>query len=189
MISICIPFYKMKNHEFFMKRCLDSIAIQTYKDYEIVITEEGKAAHNTNVALSKAKGDLIKILYMDDYFTHENALKDIVENFTGEWMVTGCANNLYPVYTGDIHLGNNKLGAPSVVTLRKGKHELFDEDLKWLYDCDFYKRMYQKYGEPTILNGNNVTIGVGDHQDTHLITNTDKEHEVFLMRQKYDTSK
>ena len=185
MISITIPFYKMKDHSFFMDRCLESIRKQTYTDYEIVITEEGNAPHNTNESIRKAKGDLIKILYMDDYFTHENALKDIVENFKGVWMVTGCSNNLNPVYTGDIHLGNNKLGGPSVLTFKRGEHEWFDESLVWLFDCDFYKKMYAKYGEPTILNGDNVTVGEGEHQATHLLKNNIKDSEVLVMRKRY----
>ena len=122
---------------------------------------------------------------MDDYFTHEKALADIVHNFKGEWLITGCHNNLNPVYTGDIHLGNNKLGSPSCLTIRKGCGVKFDETLVWLLDCDFYKRMYEKYGAPTILNGDYVTIGVGKHQATHLLTNKAKEKEIMLLRQKY----
>jgi glycosyltransferase involved in cell wall biosynthesis len=186
MISIVIPVYsKMKNGEFFLGRCLESIKSQSYTDYEIVMTHEGNSPHNTNLGMKKAKGDLIKILHQDDYFTHENALKEIVDNFKGDWLITGCSNNLYPMYTGDIYLGNNKLGAPSVLTIRNGLDMYFDEDLVWLFDCDFYKRMYDKYGEPTILMGNNVTIGEGEHQATHLIVNTEKDKEVFLMRQRY----
>jgi len=186
MISIVIPVYsKMKNGEFFLGRCLESIKSQSYTDYEIIMTHEGNSPHNTNLGMKKAKGDLIKILHQDDYFTHKNALKEIVDNFKGDWLITGCSNNLYPMYTGDIYLGNNKLGSPSVLTIRNGLNMYFDEELIWLFDCDFYKRMYDKYGEPTILMGNNITIGEGEHQATHLIANTAKEKEVFLMRQRY----
>lgn len=186
MISIVIPVYdKMKDGDFFLNRCLDSIKSQTYTDYEVIMTHEGNSPYNTNLGMSKAKGDLIKILHQDDYFTHKNSLKEIVENFNGEWLITGCSNNWYPIYTGDIHLGNNKLGSPSVLTTRNGLDMYFDEELIWLFDCDFYKRMYNKYGEPTILMGDIVTIGEGDHQATNLITNTAKEKEVFIMRQRY----
>ena len=147
MISIVIPVYdKMKDGDFFLNRCLDSIKSQTYTDYEIVMTHEGNSPHNTNLGMKQAEGDLIKILHQDDYFTHENSLKEIVDNFKGDWLITGCSNNWYPVYTGDIHLGNNKLGSPSVLTIRNGLDMYFDEELIWLFDCDFYKRMYNKYG-------------------------------------------
>lgn len=187
MISICIPYYPMKNHAFFLKRCIDSIVSQTYTDYEIVITQEGKSAENTNRAIEKARGEFIKILHMDDYFSHDHSLQNIVDSMTEDviWLATGCSNNLIPHWTGDIHLGNNKIGAPSVITLRKGKHEWFDESMEWLFDCDFYKKMEIKYGQPSLMQGDNVTIQEGDHQATHLLSNEKKQDELFLMRQRY----
>ena len=185
MISIAIPFYKMENHEFFMERLLNSIKEQTYRDYEIVITEEGRASENTNAAIKKCKGDIIKVMYMDDYFSHPNALKEIAEAFDGDWMIHGCNNNLVPVYTGDIHLGNNKLGSPSCLVIRKGCEVEFDTELKWLLDCDFYKRMHARYGLPQVLVGDFVTIGVHPNQATNLLSDLEKEHEVMLMRERY----
>lgn len=185
MISIAIPFYPMKNHEFFMNRCLESIRSQSYQDFEIVITEKGNASENTNAAISECQGDIIKVMYMDDYFSHPNALKEIVKEFKGEWMIHGCNNNMVPIYTGDIHLGNNKLGSPSCLVIRKGCEIKFDPQLKWLLDCDFYKKMYKKYGLPQILVGDYVTIGEHDGQATNLLTNLEKEHEVMLMRERY----
>lgn len=185
MISIAIPYYsKMDNAEFFMKRLLESIKMQTFKDYEIVITEEGNASENTNAAIKKSKGDLIKVMYMDDYFTDKNCLKEIVQAFKQEtkWLINGCNNNMIPYYTGDIHQGNNKLGSPSCLTIRKGCEVEFDTSLRWLLDCDFYKKMYVKYGLPSILIGNYVTIGEGDHQATHTLSTLEKQAEVDLLR-------
>ena len=36
----------MPNKDFFLDRCLKSILEQTYKNYEIIITENGKMAEN-----------------------------------------------------------------------------------------------------------------------------------------------
>ena len=186
LVSIAIPFYGgMKNANFFLKRAIDSLRKQTYQNWELVITEEGKASHNTNEAIKQSEGELIKVLYMDDYFTHKDALKEIVRNFKGEWMITGCNNNLNPVYTGDIHLGNNKLGSPSCLTIRKGCEVVFDEDLVWLLDCDFYKKMFIKYGEPVILNGDYMTIGEHEGQATNQLNNKIKDEEVHLLRKRY----
>lgn len=185
MISIAIPFYPMDNYEFFMERLLNSIKEQTFTDYEIVITEQGNASENTNAAIKKSKGDIIKVMYMDDYFTHPNALKEIVEAFDAEWMMHGCNNNLVPIYTGDIHLGNNKLGSPSCLVIRKRCEIEFDKDLKWLLDCDFYKKMYLRYGLPQVLVGDYVTIGEHPGQATHLLTNEEKDKEIMLLRQRY----
>lgn len=189
MISIAIPYYKgMKDAEFFLERCLNSIREQTYQDYEIVVTEAGKMAENTNAAIKQSTGDLIKILYMDDYFAHKNALKDIVENFKGEWMITGCDTNPHPYWTDDIYLGNNKLGSPSVLTVKNKHPMLFDENLGWLLDCDYYYRMYQKYGKPTILDSINVCIGIGEHQATNTMGDKVKLKEYHYMKKKYDTA-
>ena len=57
-ISICIPTHNMKNKQFFLDRALESIRSQTFQDYEIVITEDGRMAENTNSAIKKATGEL-----------------------------------------------------------------------------------------------------------------------------------
>jgi hypothetical protein len=98
-------------------------------------------------------------------------------------MITGCNNNPFPRWTDDIHLGNNKLGGLSVIAFKE--YVLFDESLKWLLDCDFYKRMYELYGKPYILETKNVTIGTGNHQMTNILTDKEKEREVELMKLKY----
>lgn len=46
MISICIPTYEKPDY---LKRLLDSIAIQTYKDYEIIISDDSKSELIKNV--------------------------------------------------------------------------------------------------------------------------------------------
>jgi glycosyltransferase involved in cell wall biosynthesis len=186
-ISIVIPYYRqMKNAEFFLKRCIDSIMSQTYEDYEIIITEKGTISQNTNAGLKRAKGDLIKILFMDDAFSHPDALKRIVEAFKGQWLITGSDNNPFPDWIDDIYAGNNKLGSPSALTIKNENVELFDESLVWMLDCDYYKRLYDKYGKPVILNGNEVRIGIHDGQATNNITDTRKQDEVNLLIKRYD---
>jgi hypothetical protein len=193
LISICIPIYDMPNGDFFLKRCIDSIMEQTYKNYELVITKDGKMAENSNSAIKKAKGDLIKILYQDDYLAHKNSLQEIVDNFKGDWLVTGCEHDNgvryrphFPQYNDQIHLGQNTIGSPSVLTLRKGLNEYFDETMTWLLDCDLYKRLFDKYGEPDILDDVNVVIGCGLHQATHRMGDQVKEDEHLYIKQKYE---
>lgn len=186
MISIAIPYYRgMKNAPFFLARLLQSIHEQTYTEYEVVITEKGNASQNTNEAIRQSKHEIVKVMYMDDYFTHKDSLQHMVDALGGQkWLIAGSNNNQTPFLTGDIHVGNNKLGSPSALMFRKCD-VWFDEELKWLLDCDFYKKMWINYGQPAILNGNLVTIGEGDHQATNLLSNQDKEREVMLMRQRY----
>lgn len=184
----------MPDKEFFLNRCLESIDNQTLKDYEIVITEEGLMAHNTNAAIKRAQGEIVKILYMDDFFAHENALKNIVDNFTGGWLVSGCVharkdgyrfNPHMPSYNQAIHTGINSIGSPSVLAFENKDPLLFDEGLSWLLDVDLYKRLYEKYGEPVILNDVNVVIGVGSHQTTHTLPDETKQAEFDYVIRKY----
>ena len=52
MISIVIPYYKNEKSEEYLKRCIASIQSQSYKDYEIVISEVvGGASKNTNAGV------------------------------------------------------------------------------------------------------------------------------------------
>jgi hypothetical protein len=142
-------------------------------------------AENTNAGIKRARGELIKILYLDDYLENDYALQDMVDNFTGEWMVVGTNNNPTPQWTDDIETGNNKLGSPSALLIRNGSPLLFDENMSWLLDCDYYKRMHAKYGQPQILGGVYVVIGEGDHQTTHLLTDEEKQDESIYLQNKY----
>jgi len=102
-ISICIPAYKRTD---FLKRLLDSIATQTFKDFEVIVTDDSPnedvaklcqqysqlnlkyfrndpalgTPANWNQAISKASGEWIKLIHDDDWLANENA----VENFWKE---------------------------------------------------------------------------------------------------------
>ncbi len=192
-LSIAVPIHDMPNASFFLKRLASSLERQTFQDFEVVFTKEGKMAENTNAAIKRCKGEIIKVLYMDDYLAHENALQVIVDSFKGNWLVTGCehddgktrGNQHLPTYRGDIHKGHNSIGSPSVMAFRNGLDMYFDEQMTWLLDCDFYKRMYDKFGEPVILNDINVVIGIGEHQMTNIMGDTIKNNEHDYMQKKY----
>lgn len=192
-ISLAIPVHNMKNKDFFLKRLLKSVHAQSFQDFEIVITENGSMAKNTNEAIKQSKGDLIKILYMDDYLSSKHSLQRIVEAFKGQWLATGCNHDdgktigspHYAFYNEQIHKGNNTIGSPSVVTIKNGLGVYFDEHMTWLLDCDFYKRMYEKFGEPTILDDINVTIGIGEHQVTNILSGNQKRAEHSYLQRKY----
>lgn len=175
---------------------------QSFTDYEIVITQEGTMPINTNAGIKKARGELIKIMYLDDYFAHPHALRNIVDNFGTEdkWLVTGCIHQRtsdrdfyedphsphYPVYTQDIHRGNNRIGSPSVLTIRNEGHLLFDERLSWLLDCDLYKRYFDTYGPPNVLNDLNVVIGIHEGQTSVTMAKEEKLQEHHYLDKKYE---
>lgn len=217
-MTVAIPTSKMANgHELF-KRCLESLWNQSFQDFEIVVTDNSDdddilnicnwfrtgiryyrnprkgMAQNTNEAIRRSKGEIIKILYMDDYMAHDEALEKIVKHFDGEWLVTSCThttmgrtffNNHHPHYSEDICLGNNTIGSPSVLTIRNNKPLLFDEEMTWLLDCDYYYRLHELYGEPIILRDINVIIGLHDGQMTNIMGEQRKLQERDYIINKY----
>lgn len=189
MISVCIPYYDMPNGAFFLKRAIDSVMIQSYKDYEIVLTKKGRACENTNEAIRRAKGDIIKILHHDDFLAHPDALKNIAENFKGGWLVTGCSHthgedrfNDHPAQWNDNIATVNTIGAPSVLAFENNDPLMFNEDMVWMFDCEYYARLYKRYGKPTILDSIDVVIGIHDNQATNLIPDSIKQKEEYVQR-------
>lgn len=195
MISIVVPIYKkMPNWEFLAKRCLDSVKSQTFKDYELITPQTGLSwSENHNAGIREAKGEYIKFLGMDDYFFDDNSLQKISE-FKGDWLVSGCVHTTdgvmfsgvhFPKYNDEIVYGKNTIGGPSCLTVKNKDPLLFDENLTWLVDCDYYKRLYDRYGEPSILGQINVIIGLHPGQTTNLLSDETKINEHRLMREKY----
>lgn len=110
-ISICIPCYEMGGQgPYLLKRSLDQIRDQTYKDIEIVISDHsigddvkkicdeysyildivyiknpvnlGNFSSNLNNSIRNASGEIIKLLMQDDYFMAANALESTARIFT-----------------------------------------------------------------------------------------------------------
>jgi glycosyltransferase involved in cell wall biosynthesis len=98
LISICIPAYKRTE---FLKRLLDSIAVQIFRDFEVVVTDDSPdmtvkalcetyerqlqlryfrnsqplgSPENWNEAIRRSGGQWIKIMHDDDWFADENSL-------------------------------------------------------------------------------------------------------------------
>lgn len=199
-----------------LERSFDMLKKQTYRDFEVIISDNSDddviknlcenieysslsikyfknpikgMAENTNEAIKKATGEIIHILYMDDYFVNENSIKKIAENFEGYWMVSTCMhdngkeiyNKHTPKYSKKILLGINTIGSPSVLTIKNKNLIFFDEKMTWVLDCDYYIRLYKKYGKPKVLNDVNVIIGTGNHQTTNFLSSFKKIRERFYM--------
>ena len=192
-VSICIPYHHTEKTAYFLTRLLKSIEEQTFKDYEIILTSEGLFAENHNAAIKKSKGEIIKILQMDDYFAHSNALQKIVDEFDEhvdkEWLISSTIHTdgrkHDPQWTDDIYKGNNRLGSVSSIAFRKRSLILFEEPLCWLVDCDWYYRMYLKYGFPLISKDFGVVVDVRTDRLTHTISYEVKSAEIYYLIQKY----
>ncbi len=97
-ISICIPAYKRTSY---LERLLDSISIQTYKDFEVIVTDDTPGnevsnlcgfykskfllnyfknpsrlgtPENWNESVRHANGEWIKLMHDDDWFSSSESL-------------------------------------------------------------------------------------------------------------------
>jgi len=208
----------MDNAQALLERNLKSIYIQSFDDYEIVISDDSEddmlhswlrkfdlpikyfknltghsMAQNTNNAINNATGELVKILYQDDYFYDSNSLRDITQHFTErtKWLATGCTHTIDGVNTFNNHRpyysdSENTIGSPSVITFRREIKERFDPNFHWVLDLDWYKQLYIKYGKPKIFDKVNVVIGIHPGQKTYLLSDERKNFEHQLLRKKYE---
>ena len=218
-MSVCIPTHSMLNGDYFFRRCLESLWNQSFQNFEIVVTDNSDddviekicafyrtgikyyrnpnkgMAQNTNEAIRRSKGDLIKILYIDDYMAHDKALEKIVKKFKGSWLVSSCTHiktgesfthSIHtPYYSDKIKTGYNTIGSPSVLTIKNEFPLMFDEEMTWLLDADYYQRLYDTYGEPTILKDINIVIGLHQGQATHIMGDERKLQEHDYLIKKY----
>ena len=116
-ISICIPTYQRPH---LLKTLLDSICIQTYRDFEIIINDNSKddsieqllksyadklpinyvrnypsttAAENTNAVMQRANSEWIKLMHDDDWFETTDALQqfaDAAKRSGKDFIFSGC---------------------------------------------------------------------------------------------------
>lgn len=119
------------------------------------------AAANLNNAIAHARGDIIKPMFQDDKFMDPDSLQKIVETFEqgAEWIACISHNEgienydhlpYEPPSIEALREGCNTYGCPSAMAWRKNDLG-FDENLKWLFDCEFYGRMQERYGEPSYV--------------------------------------
>ena len=118
-ISICIPAYKRTHY---LRRLLQSIADQTFKDFEVILSDDSNdnsveliAAEfgdqftiqyyhnkpslgtpaNWNYAISKASGQWIKLMHDDDWFAAETSLQAFAEaTKKGSKFIVSSYNNI-----------------------------------------------------------------------------------------------
>jgi dTDP-4-dehydrorhamnose reductase len=158
----------------------------------------GIISPNINIAMKRCNGKWIKILFQDDFLYDEKSLQiqyDILNNNKDiKWLVTTFYHsndgfNFYRLYqpklSENIWNGNNTLGNPSNLTILNKDLIFFDEKLNWLVDCEYYYRLYLKYGKPTIIN--EITVvnrthggGLSDTTPQSL-----KDKELLMLNERY----
>lgn len=120
-ISICIPAYKRSQY---LERLLQSISVQTYRDFEVVVTDDSPddevqlvcdrfnshlriqyfknetalgTPKNWNQAIRLATGHWIKLMHDDDWFTDEGSLQQFADCAieNGESFIFSAYTNVY----------------------------------------------------------------------------------------------
>ena len=158
----------------------------------------GSSSANINNAIKNAKGLWIKVLFQDDYLLGSNALEiihDEINHSQGAWLIGACQHtndgvNLFdshfPSFHPAIHLGENTIGAPSNIAFKNNGTILFDTNLIWLMDCEFYKRLELKFGDPIILSQICIVNRVGSHQVTNTLIHDELvRNELRYVKNKY----
>ena len=135
-ISICIPAYRRTD---FLKRLLDSIWIQTYLDYEVVLTDDSPGTEvqeladrhplkskiryfknavtlgtpeNWNESVRRASYEWIKIMHDDDWFSGPESLKEfaaVVRDGRNCFYFSSFINTYPDGKTKTIHISSHQL--------------------------------------------------------------------------------
>jgi glycosyltransferase involved in cell wall biosynthesis len=151
--------------------------------------KRGSSSANANIAIKNSSGDLVKILCQDDYLYQPDSLDRTVSAIgDGEWLVssylhTDDRQKLFrlqnPRLSADIAVMNT-IGTHSCLTIRnRAEPELFNEDLIWLMDCEYYRRLYDRLGEPAILLDPTVVHMLWEGQVTNTIATEERRRAEY----------
>jgi len=218
MISVIIPTYEMYGEgDKFLTKSLTHMARQSFEDFEVIISDHskddkiknvtnqfenmlniryfknqnniGNSSSNLNNGIRMANGNIIKILFQDEYLINDG-LKKIndffLKNKSVYWLLTGCCygssvgdikGRMIPSYTNKIKEGINTIGSPSVLTFKNENVEYFDENLIWLMDCEYYYRLEKKFGLPSIIEEDLVFVTQHKNQLTNKLSDDLKFNE------------
>lgn len=211
----------------YLKDLLYSIQIQRYYNYEIVISDHsqndeidnfvnkefkfdlsalkykrysenyGNGVANLNNALKIANGEIIKVMFQDDFMFDLRCLEKFDKAFQDEntkWAVCGCNHTrdglnfskfITPCWNDELLEGVNTISSPSVLAFRNDNIGLFDEDLTMLMDVEYYYRLGQRYGLPKIIEDCLITNRCHDNQISSRYTGS-LEEEKKHCREKYE---
>lgn len=219
LISICIPAYKRTDY---LVRLLDSIAVQTYQDFEVVVTDDSPdnsveeivqkypalnircfknnpalgTPANWNYGISLAKGDWIKLMHDDDWFSSPDSLQQFADAIVRHPEVSfffSAYANVYedtgyvkPMFLSafwekalkkntSVLIADNVVGPPSVTLHRNDKRVWYDTSMKYVVDIDFYIR-YLEQAKFFYINEPLINVGINSAQVTKYTFNVPEVH-------------
>jgi glycosyltransferase involved in cell wall biosynthesis len=158
----------------------------------------GSSSTNLNCALKNCSGKIIKILMQDEYLLETTSIEEIERVFSDndsiKWLLNSCVygsfpnlekGRLTPKYSDDLIKSINTIGSPSALTIKNENLIFFNEELIWVMDCDYYKRMYDFFGFPYILDKHLVYVVQHKNQLSNIINKEKKEKEEYYLNKKY----
>lgn len=166
MISIIVPVYNVKDY---LTKCIESILRQTYKNFEVILVDDGstdgsseicdffakndkkvKVIHQENaglvnarkVGLTNSSGDFIMYVDGDDWI-EENLLKQMYDVFCQSDADILCVDH-YLDFNGMTKKVTNKI-TPGVYSARQISSELMTLITPYLWSKFFRKEMLMPY--------------------------------------------
>ena len=143
----------------------------------------GRPGDNWNSSIENAKGEYIKMMLHDDWFTDEDSLSEFIRllednnaafAFSGTWEVSSDWRYARHILKEDaafiekdirnLYL-KSVIGAPSA-TIYRNIGLKFDPKLKWLIDMEFYIRIIEEGGSMCYTTKPLMSIGRSDSQMT-----------------------
>ena len=153
----------------------------------------GNGPANTNNAIEMCSGDIIKVMFQDDFFYDDEALQKIYNALNDSdkmWLLNGCNHtadhghsfywDFYPEFNDKLLDGVNTISSPSVVAFKKEVTRRFDPSLTFYMDIDFYYGMRVDYGDPVLYN--DVLISNRFPSDYSVTTNVSNKNKEYYER-------
>ncbi|MCU7550350.1 glycosyltransferase [Chitinophagaceae bacterium LB-8] len=229
-ISICIPAYKRTDY---LQRLLQSIAVQTYRDFEVIVTDDSpndevkqlcnqysgsfplhfyknpqnlNTPENWNEGIRKSKGEWIKLVHDDDWFSSPESLAKFAEaakKHPGHTFFFSAYTNIYegtgrmqemrlkPFWSKAllqnpmVLISDNVVGPPSVTMHKNDKTTWYDRNMKYVVDIDFYIR-YLENTRPYYIDEPLINVGINQAQVTKYTFGVPEVHlkESLLLLEK-----
>ena len=229
-VSVVIPCYEYGGKGLrYLSDILRTISQQTLKEVEVIIpdhsvntdieefcrdnifdlnilhyrneVDRGNAASNKNVGMDFARGKVVKMMYMDDYFFTNDALEktyNTLMNSDKMWLVCGTNHTRDDGKTFDTYImprwndnmlrsrGNNTMSGVSVLSYKNNNmHIRWDPNTCMLMDVDFYYSLRSKYGDCIYLNDCMITQRVNKDALSSTISDEDVQKEFVYCREKH----
>lgn len=161
----------------------------------------GHPSPNFNYAMAHSTGEYIKFLCQDDFFLDKNSLMYTIDALKQYPEAIWLASAYYHAIDSRLNRSNphiptlndklymvNTIGTPSCITIKNLRHELpmFDDNLDYCFDCDWYYRVRGSFGDPILLNFPTIVNFLWDESISSKINNIIIGSENNYILKKYN---